>query len=314
MCIRILLSSTRRTVFKAKALYICCIYILHTLTIQCCFVIYIADDTEVETFEIDFSAYENVSNAFVKLFTTCQKAIKVSSEEFRAIRSSCVARASEPLHGLLKRAPDTPCLFEILADNNKYCNWMNVSFLEVIAIACDNTHLQSLIGSYTDVIYSKPLSEVWGCVPHYSVRDKYYSELKAKFGDKDPDNMTVKELIKSKPQLAKKIAMLIALVEEGSLLITWLIPTDELYQAYLSFLTIPQQSRMDELVQFGNWMAYLPKDILQKYEEEINCGWLSFMNLHSSYFCTCTYVRTYNKLCIFTYVYVHTYVSTYVYM
>ena len=225
----------------------------------------------MKTFEINFSAY-NVLDSFDKLFAVCQKAIKVSSEEFRTIRNSCVARASEPLGGLIKRATDTLCLFEILADNKKYCNWMNVSFLKVIAIACGNENIQSLIENYTDVIYSKPLREVWDCIPHYSVRDKYYSELKATFGDKNPDNMTVKELKKSRPQLAKEIAMLIAVVEEGSLLVTWFIPTDELYQAYLSFLTVSPQSRMDELVQFGNWMAYLPKNVLQKYKQEINCG------------------------------------------
>ena len=35
--------------------------------------------------------YDDVSNAFAELFTICQKAIKVSSEEFKAIRNSCVA-------------------------------------------------------------------------------------------------------------------------------------------------------------------------------------------------------------------------------
>ena len=234
-----------------------------------------SDDTELK---VNFSAYDDVSNAFAELFTICQKAIKVSGEEFKTIRNSCVARASKPLRDLIKRATDTHCLFEILADNNKYCNWMNVSFLKVMAIACGNKHLQSLIKDYTDVIYSKPLREVWSCIPHYSVRDKYYSKLKATFGDKDPDNMTVEELMKSRPQLAKEIAMLIAVVQWESLLVTWLIPTDEVYQAYLSFLAVPQQSRMDELVQFGNWMAYLPKNVLQKYNKEINCGWLCFMS------------------------------------
>ena len=244
---------------------------------------YIDDGSDDKEMEVNFSTYVNVSNAFAKLFTICQKAIMVSSEDFRTIRNSCVARAGEPLRGLIKRATDTHCLFEILADNNKYCNWMNVSFLEVIAIACGNEHLQLLIENYTDVIYSKPLREVWDCLPHYSVRDKYYSKLKATFGDKDPDNMTVKELKKSKPQLAKEIAMLIAEVEGGSLLVTWLIPADELYQAYLSFLTVPQQSRMDGLVQFGNWMAYLPKNVLQKYKKEVNCGMLSVCYICNPY-------------------------------
>ena len=167
-----------------------------------------SDDT-VETFDINFNAYEDVSVAFTTLFTICQKATKVSSEEFGTIRNSCVARASEPLRGLIKCAKDTDWLFKTLADNTQHCNWMNVSFLEVIAIACGNKHLQSLIENYTDVIYSRPLCEVWDCIPHYSVRDKYYSELKATFVDKNPDNMTVKELMKSRPQLAKEIAMFV---------------------------------------------------------------------------------------------------------
>ena len=244
---------------------------------------YVDDGSDDKEMKVNFSAYDDVSNAFAELFTICQNAIKVSSEQFRTIRNSCVARASEPLRGLIKRATDTHCLFEILADNNKYCNWMNVSFLKVIAIACGNKHLQLVIENYTDVIYSKPLREVWDCIPHYSVRDKYYSELKATFGDKNPDNMTVKELMKSRPQLAKEIAMIIAVVQCDSLLVTWLIPTDELYQAYLSFLTVPQQSRMDELVQFGNWMAYLPKNMLQKYEKDINCGQLNFILCCNTY-------------------------------
>ena len=231
----------------------------------------VSDDTEIT---VNFGAYEDVSDAFDRLFSVCQSAIKVSNEEFKALRNSCVARASEPLRGLIKRASDTPCLFEVLAENPKYCNWMNVRFLKVIANASGNRHLQSLIKNYTDVIYSKSLREVWKCIPHDSKgdKDKYYSEVKAIIGDKDPDSVTVEELLESKPKLAKEIAMLIAVVQEDSLVVTWLIPTDELYQAYLSFLTVPQQSRMDELVKFGAWMAYLPQNVLEKYQQEINCG------------------------------------------
>ena len=238
-------------------------------------IVYLVNDSGDIEMTIDFGAYEDVADAFAELFTICQRSTKVSTEEFKTIRNSCVARASKPLRSLIKRTTDTHCLFEILADNNKYCNWMNVSFLKVIAIACGNKQLQNLIKNYTKVIYSKTLREVWGSIPHYSVRDKYYSELKATF-DRDPDSMTVEELLMSKPQLAKKIAMLIAVIQCKSVLVTWLIPTDELYQAYLSFLTVPQQLRKDELIQFGSWMAYPPHNVLQKYKEEINCGVLNF--------------------------------------
>ena len=149
---------------------------------------------------------------------------------------------------------------------------MDIRYLKIIANACGNRWLQSLIEDYKAIVYSKSLREVWNCIPHSSVRDKYYSELKATFGDKDPDNVTVEELIKSKSHLAKEIALLTGVVEEYSLVVTWLIPTDEVYQAYLSFLTVPQQSRNDELIQFGTWIAYLPQDVLQNYEKEIKCG------------------------------------------
>ena len=83
---------------------------------------HIAGGFDDEDTKVNFSAYNDVSNAFAELFARCQRAIKVSNEEFRTIRNSCIARASEPLRGLIKRATDTHCLFEILADNNKYCN------------------------------------------------------------------------------------------------------------------------------------------------------------------------------------------------
>ena len=248
---------------------------------------YIASDSDDEIeMKINFDTYKDVSDAFDELFRICQKAVKVSNEEFKCIRTSCVARAKEPLKGLIMGATDKHCLFEILAYNNKYCNWLNVRFLKVIANACNNKHLQNLIENYTDVIYSKTLREVWNCIHHSSEeRDRYYSELKATYADKDPDTMTVKELMENQPRLAKEIAMLIAIVEWDSVVVTWLIPTEEVYQAYLSFLTVPRQLRMDELLQFGTWMAYPPQCALQKFEKEINCGWLIFIYIHA-YVCS----------------------------
>ena len=234
-----------------------------------------SDDIDKKICNVNFNLYEDVADAFVKLFTVCQQVIKMSSnEKFRTIKNSCISRAGKPLGGLIKRATDTDGFFEILADNNKYCNWMNISLLSTMAIACGNEHLQALIKDYKNVIYSRTLRDVWNCLPHYPVRGKYYGKLQATFGDKDPDNMTVDELVKNEPQLAKKIAMLIAVVERKSLLVTWLIPTDEVYQTYLSFLTVPQKSRKDELVQFATWMAYPPQNVMQRYEKEIDCGWL----------------------------------------
>ena len=184
------------------------------------------------------------------------------------IRNSCVAQAKEPLCSLLKQAPDSHHLFEVLAVNKPYCNWMRINFLEVIANAYGKKSLEKLVKEYKGTIFSKPLHEVWGCISHISTKHKYYSELQGKFGVKDPENMTVEDLIKNEPQLAKEIELHIAEIQQGSLIATWLIPTVKLYQAYLSFLAVPQQSRVDVSLQFDTWVAYLPQLVLQEQQKE----------------------------------------------
>ena len=192
-----------------------------------------------------------------------------------------MAQADGSLCSLLHSASNSHHLFRILAENKLYCNWMRINFLEIIAYAQVNQHLMNLIKNYKEAIFSKPLRKVWSSLPHYSVRDKYYTKLKGTFHDKDPDNVTVEELIKIAPRLAKKIEMLIAVVQEKSLVVSWLIPTNKVYKAYLSFLAVPQQLSTDRLFEFGNWMAYLPQYVL--VEEQKTFGQLcTYHNKYAS--------------------------------
>ena len=85
----------------------------------------------------------------------------------------------------------------MLAENKLYCNWIRINILEIIAYAHVNQHFKGLI-------FSKPLHKVWSFLPHYSVRDKYYTELKGTFHDKYPDNVTIEELFKITPGMGKK--------------------------------------------------------------------------------------------------------------
>ena len=198
----------------------------------------------------------------------------LNNSEFQIVKTVCIAQAAQPLCNLLESASDSHRFFQILATNNMYCNWIRVNFLEIIAYTHVNEHvskqLVNLIKNYKKVTFSKPLHKVWSSLPHYSVRDKYYDKLKATFDDKDPDNVTIDELFKRLPNLAKEIEMIFAVVQKGSLIVHWLIPTDTVYKAYLSFLAVPQQSRMDTLLEFGNWIAYLPQSVL--VEEKKNFG------------------------------------------
>ena len=198
----------------------------------------------------------------------------LNNTEFQIVKTVCIAQANKPLRNLLESASDSHCFFQVLAKNNMYCNWIRVDFLEIIAYANVNERVKrqlvNLIKNYKKVTFSKPLHKVWNSLPHYSVRDKYYDKLKATFDSKDPDNVTIDELFKKLPELANEIEMIFAEVQKGSLIVHWLIPTNKVYKAYLSFLAVPQQSRMDTLLEFGNWIAYLPRFVLA--EEKKNFG------------------------------------------
>ena len=230
------------------------------------FSILFTDDTT--DCRIDFKSCDNVSTAFTKLFAEFQRAINsLNKNDFHVVKNACMIQAKEPLFSSLQNASNSYCLFQAFLENRVYCNWINLSFLSIIANSYINDSLVKLINDYKQVIFSKSLYEVWNFLPHFSVKDKvnkYYSELTQKLADKNPRNMTVQELLASEPESTHKIAMLFAVVQESSLLISWLIPTDEVYQAYLSFLSVPQRLRRDNFVQFGCWMAHFPDCVLQE--------------------------------------------------
>ena len=155
-------------------------------------------------------------------------------------------------------------LFQYLDGNSMFFNWINIKFLETIAtavtVASGNNKLERIVQDYKDAIYSRTLRQVWDDIPSYrQVKNKYYSKLKSVFCDKDPDNVTVKEVItQCAPQLIKNIALDIMEINEGSLTISWLISTDEVYQAFLSLLAVPQDSRQDNFLQIGAWIVHHP--------------------------------------------------------
>ena len=216
--------------------------------------------------EVDFQAVDKVTVAFCMLFSIFNKAINaLNNEEFQTIKKCCLSRtdrADKQLYNSLHHASDSEQLFEALAP---CCNWMCIEFLETIAasyIPIKDNSLYRLIQNYSSVIFSKKLREIWNFLPYYTVKKKYYTEMTAIFDDKDPEDLTVEELNQRKPELAKEIAYHITVIRTQSLLISWLIPTNKVYQMYLRFLTISQKSRKDCLIKFGNWTAYLPCCVL----------------------------------------------------
>lgn len=207
--------------------------------------------------------------AFTKLFSMLQT--QVNDTNFVIIKTACMVSASDELSKQIKNTEDATTLFQFFAENKAHCNWMNIEFLEVIANASDNTKLRKLVENYKKVIFSKTLREVWDSFPCQRIRTKYYSDLQIIFKDQDPDNVTVGQLIQfCEHYIIKDIAnsLLIGSVGEGSLKVVLLIPSDKVYQTYLSVLMLPQELRLDSYLQVDDWVVHHPLQVLQNLHKE----------------------------------------------
>ena len=219
---------------------------------------------------MNFDEFKDVCMAFTKLFTTLQK--QMGDANFDVIQNACILNTNnKELAELIMKTKNIATLFQFFALNKAWCNWLNIRFLEIMANASDSSKLTCLVENYKQAIYSKTLKEVWIYIPCHEVRTKCYSEFQIKFKDQDPANVTVQQFIQQCMQyviedIAK--AMLIGKVEEGSLKIVLLIPTDNVYQTYLSALLLPQELRLDSYLQIGYWVVYHPRLVMQSLQNE----------------------------------------------
>ena len=217
---------------------------------------------------LDFTKL-NISVAFLSLLGKFQTEVKLKNyDDFETIKIACIACSDRKLGKQIQKRKDINSFFLFFAKNKLHCNCLNIGFLEVIAAASGNKKLINLIDNYKKVIYSKTLNEVWDYIPHHKMKTKYFSKLRANFDAIGPSNVTVEQLQEMcKPDWIKKIAKLITL-KKGSLRITWLIPTEMVYEAYLSALMIPQELRMDSNLKIGDWVVYHPPHVLQDLQRD----------------------------------------------
>ena len=227
------------------------------------FSFFLVNKTEGRVTAVNFADFDNVADAFatlIRIFTD-----ELHGDEFAAIRMICLTRANKNFQNKICKTTNIYSFFELLSRNPLYFNWMNVEYLQTMAAASRNKKLLDVLKEYTDVIFLKTLGEIWDCIPSFHTRTKYYSKVRAKFSKRDPDKVTVKELIDNcKPKFTKKIALHIMQITEGSLTVTWCILAEEAYQAYLLALAVPQECREDDFLQIGVWVAHHPQFVIQE--------------------------------------------------
>ena len=201
---------------------------------------------------------------FDKFQTEISKATYVT--HFRLIKRMCLLTANDSFKPCIEQVQSMESLLDLLAVNRLHCNWIKIGFLEDIAQVSRSKELTNLLKDYKAVIFSKKLSEIWASRPHQHVCNKYYKKLTTIFNDKNPENTTVEEV----RDCCGHVDLDDFIIEfcHKCLSLTWLIPTDKVYQQFLSVLTVPQESRQENFLEIGTWIVHHPQSVLQKLKAE----------------------------------------------
>ena len=166
--------------------------------------------------------------------------------DFHIIRRSCIEQINTPNGAQLlpedvsaiKTSRNIDELLDVLAIS-AYWSWIDVRLLEAMVAASDNMNAINLIEKYKDTIFQKKLKEILPDAPGKEIKEAYYTKIVSKL-DKDPNDITVADLLKFQSQLEtvimdiKKGVCVLEHLERGCIEVHWYIPTSCVGRAYQS--------------------------------------------------------------------------------
>ena len=192
--------------------------------------------------EINFNQFKSVSTAFVTLTSNLTRLLRKA--DFHIIRRSCLEQINTPNGAQLlpedviaiKASKNIDELLDVLAVS-AYWSWIDVRLLEAMVAASDNMNATSLIERYKNAIFKKKLKDILPDAPGKEVKEAYYTKIVSKV-DKDPNDITVEDLLKFQSQLETVImdikngVCILEHLEKGCIEIHWYIPTSCVDGAY----------------------------------------------------------------------------------
>ena len=158
--------------------------------------------------EVNFYQFKSVTTAFVTLTSKLTRLLRKA--DFHIIRRSCIEQINTPNGAQLlpedisaiKTSKNIDELLDVLAIS-AYWSWIDefdVRLLEAMVTASDNTNAINLIEKYKDSIFKKKLKEILPDAPGKEIKEAYYTKIVSK-DDKDPNDITVADLLKFQSQL-----------------------------------------------------------------------------------------------------------------
>ena len=192
--------------------------------------------------EVDFNQFKSVTQAFLTLTSKLTRLLRKA--DFHIIRRSCIEQINTPNGAQLlqedvsaiKISKNTDELLDVLAIS-AYWSWIDVRLLEAMVTASDNMNAINLIKNYKDAIFQRKLKEILPDAPGKEIKEAYYTKIVSKV-DKDPNDITVADLLKFQSQLEtvimdiKKGVCVLEHLEKGCIEVHWYIPTNCVHKAY----------------------------------------------------------------------------------
>ena len=240
--------------------------------------------------EVNFHT-PSVSRAFISLTSNMTKLLR--SADFYIVRRACIEQIHTPIGAQLpledvnaiKSSKNIDALFDALA-GSPYWSWIDVRLLEAMVEASNNKQADVILERYKKAVFAKKLKDVLPNAPSKEVKEMYYSKVVSKL-KKDPDEVTVWDLLQFQKQLEKVIMdirngiCILEHLEKGCIEIHWYIPTccaDGAYQSAVKncnfFHTIGLQC-----LQIGYYpMIHDPLELRRSVAQPdtlVNCGKLN---------------------------------------
>ena len=215
--------------------------------------------------EVDFNQFSSVAGAFLHL--TSNMTILLRCADFSIVRRACIEQINTPSGAQLpqevvsdiKSSMNIDKIFDTLAES-PYWSWIDLRLLEAMAASSNMKQAKLLLERYKNAIFTKKLKELLPNAPSKEVKEEYYTKVVSKL-NKDPDEVTVQDLLDFRQQLEevildiKKGVCILEHLERGCIEVYWYIPTcciDHAYQSALQNCDQFQNIGLQHL-QIGNY-------------------------------------------------------------
>lgn len=189
----------------------------------------------------EFEHFDDVRDAFIVLTTKMKALLKKAN--FHSLKRACIIQSNElelsqDLIMAIQNTKNVDELFDML-ERSFYLSWIDIRILEKIVEVSDSSQAINLITNYKAAVFSKRLINILPYIFSNEVDKEYYAKVAAKI-DRNPDEMTVADLLSLQSQVEEIIMGIkqgigiMEQIKEGCIEIHWYIPNRYVSMAYIN--------------------------------------------------------------------------------